>query len=186
MKNLLNSVLLGVASVLMFSATAKAAEIRIIANPGIAPVPGVQGHAIIAFYDDSGNLVETKAFWPSPEWRNPFKGSIRSNYSSDWQTGLFKNCSWSGCGERRARVSMNRLNWLRANIATESFTGCKNYSISGIRGCNCITFATNVWKKATEGQESFSSIDPLGLKASIVAQNGRTRSIYFNRGITWQ
>jgi hypothetical protein len=184
------SLMIGVSALILIPFQAQAAEIRIIAKPANTPLMGLgtnPGHVTIAFYDDKGNLVSSRGFWPDGVRRS---GTDDMGMGRDVTKGMFTTyCGWYGCGERRARISNARLNWLRDTVATQSGTGCKSYQALGKSltsdQCNCVTFATRVWRVATAEQERFSNFDPTTLKTTLVFRNRETNNLYAYGGQTW-
>jgi hypothetical protein len=182
--------MIGASALILVPFQAKAAEIRIITKPANTPLMGFganPGHAVIAFYDDNGNLISTRAFWPNGVRRSDTNDM---GMGRDVAKGMFTTyCGLYGCGERRARVSNARLNWLRDAVATQSGTGCKSYQPLGKSltsdQCNCVTFATRVWRIATSDQERFFNFDPTTLKTTLVFRNRATKSLYAYGGRTW-
>ena len=171
-----------IATTVGFSTEVKADTVKLMSKAACSPISVAQGdvgHSAIAFYDNSGKLVATKAMWP---------GGVQTNNRTD-----IEMASGQGCGlkTRTAYVTPARRAWIQNQVASPNGTNCQSYfAVGKVAGsdkfCSCVNFATRVWRQTTADQErwQFQSTPKL-LGDTIWLQNGWRTNGIFDNGRTW-
>jgi hypothetical protein len=137
---------------------------------------GDVGHANIAFWDNSGKLIESRSVEPGK-----FLVTPATSGDKDTELALGTRCN-NAVSRRFLKVSKARRERLQAEI-TAAGMGCKRYfpigKVDGPSGCSCVTFATRAWKQATKGEEAWTGqVFPGNFQRFIAEKNGKRRVGY--------
>lgn len=176
---LLASAIFGL-SIFGIASSAKADMIKISAKQacsrsGVLAIGGDAGvdvgHVSVAFYDDAGNLLETKGMWPD---------GVNTNNANDQAMANGEGC---GLVSRTIVVNPQVREWAQHQVASPGGTGCHEYSYVykrafGADKCTCVQFGTRVWKEVTnkvrnKGEVWRGALTPQDVQTRIRSANGQ-------------
>jgi hypothetical protein len=174
-----------VMGILSIAPSAKADSIKIMARAvcsgDIPVITGNVGHAAIAFYNGSGNVVGTRGMWP---------GGVRTNDPADMEMAKGNGC---GLRTRTATVSASRREWAWNQVATSGGTNCQEYALAATKlpgadkFCSCVNFSTRVWRMVTSDWERWQfQTTPKILGDTIQGANRGQVQGLFDNGKEWK